>query len=44
VLFSVFFLQGPMAFAAFVLGLRASRVRLLADPSSHIDLWRKLAR
>ncbi len=44
VLFSVFFLQGPMAFAAFVLGLRASRVRLLADPSSRIDLWRKLAR
>ena len=44
VLFSVFFLQGPMAFAAFVLGLRASRVRLLADPPSHIDLWRKLAR
>lgn len=44
VLFSVLFLQGPMAFAAFVLGLRASRVRLLADPSSHIDLWRKLAR
>ena len=44
VLFSVFFLQGPMAFAAFVLGLRASRVRLLADPASHLDLWRKLAR
>ena len=44
VLFSVFFLQGPMAFAAFVLGLRASRVKLLADPASHLDLWRKLAR
>ena len=40
----VFLLQGPMAFAAFVLGLRASRVKLLADPDSHIDLWRKLTR
>ena len=44
VLFSVFLLQGPMAFAAFVIGLRASRIRLLADPGSHIGLWRKLAR
>jgi uncharacterized protein len=44
VLFSVFFLQGPMAFAAFVVGLRASRVRLLADPGANLDLWRKLAR
>jgi len=44
VLFSVFFLQGPMAFAAFVLGLRSSRMRLLADPAAHLDLWRKLAR
>ena len=44
VLASVFFLQGPMTFAAFVVGLRASRVRLLADPGAHLDLWRKLAR
>ena len=44
VLFAVFLLQGPMAFAAFVIGLRASRIRLLADPGSHIGLWRKLAR
>lgn len=44
VLISVFFLQGPMAFAAFVVGLRASRMRLLADPASHLDLWRKLTR
>ena len=44
VLFSVFFIQGPMAFAAFVLGLRASRRRLLADPEANIDLWRKMAR
>ncbi|MGA1147298.1 MAG: DUF418 domain-containing protein [Candidatus Nanopelagicales bacterium] len=42
--FSVFFLQGPMAFAAFVLGLRASRVRLLADPDAHLATWRTLAR
>lgn len=40
----VFFLQGPMAFAAFTLGLRASRRRLLADPVAHVDLWRRLAR
>ena len=44
VLFSVFSLQGPMAFAAFVVGLRASRMRLLADPGANLDLWRKLAR
>lgn len=44
VLLSVFLLQGPMAFAAFVLGLLASRRRLLADPASHLDLWRKLSR
>jgi uncharacterized protein len=44
VFFAVFFLQGPMAFAAFVVGLRASRVRLLADPGANLDLWRKLAR
>ena len=40
----VFFLQGPMAFAAFTLGLRASRRRLLADPAANIDLWRRMAR
>lgn len=39
----VFFLQGPMAFAMFTLGLRASRTRLLADPEAHIDLWRRMA-
>ena len=44
ILFSVFVLQGPMAFAAFVLGLRASRRRLLADPQANIDLWRRMAR
>lgn len=44
VLLSVFLLQGPMAFAAFVLGLLASRRRLLADPASHLDLWRTLSR
>ena len=43
-LLSVFFLQGPMAFAAFILGLRASRRRLLADPADHLDLWRTLSR
>ena len=44
VLFSVFFLQGPMAFAAFVVGLMASRRRLLADPAQNLDLWRKMSR
>jgi len=44
VLLGVFFLQGPMAFAAFVVGLRASRRRLLADPGANIDLWRTMAR
>lgn len=44
VLLGVFLLQGPMAFAAFVLGLLASRRRLLADPAAHLDLWRKLSR
>lgn len=39
----VFLLQGPMAFAAFTLGLRASRIRLLANPETHITLWRRLA-
>lgn len=44
VLLSVFFLQGPMAFAAFVVGLMASRRRLLADPAQNLDLWRKMLR
>ncbi len=44
ILLSVFFLQGPMAFAAFVVGLRASRRRLLADPGANLDVWRKLSR
>ena len=43
VLGSVFLIQGPMAFAAFVLGLRASRRGLLADPATNVALWRKLA-
>jgi uncharacterized protein len=44
IFFTVLFLQGLMAFAAFVLGLRASRVQLLSDPNAHLGLWRKLAR
>lgn len=40
----VFLLQGPMAFAGFVLGLRASRRRLLADPADNLDLWRRMSR
>jgi uncharacterized protein len=44
ILFSVFFLQGPMAFAAFVVGLLASRRRLLAYPAQNLDLWRKMSR
>lgn len=43
VLLGLFVLQGPLAFAAFVLGLRASRRRLLADPEANFDLWRKMA-
>ena len=41
---SMFLLQGPMAFAAFVVGLRASRRRLLADPGSDLEGWRSRAR
>ena len=44
ILFGGFFLQAPMAFAAFILGLRASRVRLLSQPSDHLTLWRSCAR
>ena len=45
IFFAVLFVQGPMmAFAAFVLGLRASRVQLLADPDTNLGLWRKLSR
>ena len=40
---AVFFLQGPMAFAMFTLGLRASRTRLLAEPGAHVTLWRRMA-
>ena len=43
VLESVLLIQSPMAFAAFVLGLRASRRGLLADPATNVQLWRKLA-
>ncbi len=39
----LFFIQGPMAFAAFTLGLRASRIRLLANPETNTKLWRRLA-
>lgn len=44
VLLGVFLLQGPMAFAAFVLGLRASRRRMLANPADNIDLWRTMSK
>jgi uncharacterized protein len=36
------FVQAPMAFAAFTLGLRASRIRLLAHPEEHQSLWKRL--
>ena len=39
----ILLVQGPMAFMAFVLGLRASRRRLLADPAARRDLWRRMA-
>lgn len=39
----VLLLQGPMAFAAFTVGLQASRRRLLADPTANVALWRRLA-
>lgn len=44
VLLGELLLQAPMAFAAFMLGLRASRVRLLTDPAKYLDLWSRLAR
>lgn len=44
VLGSILFVQGPLAFAAFLLGLAAARRRLLADPGAHGDLWRRLTR
>jgi uncharacterized protein len=34
--------QGTFAFAAFILGLLASRQQLLADPAAHPLLWRRL--
>ena len=43
VLTSLLLVQGPMAFVAFLLGLIASRSKLLADPTAHLPLWRKLA-
>jgi uncharacterized protein len=42
VLSSVFLVQGPMAFAAFLLGLLASRRRLLADAPTHRQLWQRM--
>lgn len=44
VLGTVAFAQGPLAFAAFLLGLAAARRRLLAEPAAHVDLWRQLTR
>ena len=43
ILLVVFLIQGPMAFAAFTVGLRASRHQLLADPAANINIWRRLA-
>lgn len=42
VLIFLLFVQAPMAFAAFTLGLRASRIRLLANPMEHRTLWKRL--
>lgn len=44
VLGTVAFAQGPYALAAFLIGLLASRRRLLADPAAHAPLWRRLMR
>lgn len=43
VLFVVFLIQAPMAFAAFTIGLRASRRHLFNDPATHTELWRRMA-
>lgn len=42
VVLSLLLVQGPMAFAAFLLGLLASRRQLLANPHDHLALWRRL--
>lgn len=42
-LLALLLLQGPMAFAAFALGLQASRRKLLANPENHTQLFRRLA-
>lgn len=39
----LFLVQGPMAFVAFLLGLLASRQRLLAVPSRHHTFWKNCA-
>ena len=44
VLGTVAFAQGPYALTAFLVGLLASRRRLLADPAAHAPLWRRLLR
>ncbi|MEY3019918.1 MAG: hypothetical protein RLZZ272_902 [Actinomycetota bacterium] len=44
VLGTVALAQGPYALAAFLLGLLASRRRLLADPAAHAARWRRLIR
>lgn len=43
VLLFVLFVQGGMAFAAFLLGLLASRHRLLAASGARVGLWRRMA-
>lgn len=43
VLIVLFLLQGLLAFAAFGVGLLASRAQLLADPVRRSDQWRRLA-
>lgn len=42
VLLFLLFVQGGMAFAAFLLGLLASRRQLLRDPNTSIALWRRM--
>jgi uncharacterized protein len=44
VLGTVALAQGPYALAAFLLGLLASRRRLLADPAAHAPRWRRFIR
>lgn len=40
---ALFILQGPLAFAAFCVGLLAGRSQLLADPQARASLWPRLA-